>query len=128
MIKSKFSIQFHHGSRPGSGNHWDFRIMMPNGKVWSWAIPKRKFPEKKDKVLAVWVDDSHKPKHMTFQGFLKSGEEVELFDYGDIIFLNDPETKPVPNDTMTFQLNGSEITGIFHMIKIGNNWLLLRSQ
>lgn len=123
MIKSKFSIQSHHGSRPGPGHHWDFRIMMPNGKVWSWAIPKRRFPEdKKDKVLAVWVDDSHKPKHMTFHGFLKNGDQVELFDYGDLLFHS------ISDNKLTFQLTGSEITGIFHMIKIGDNWLVFKSQ
>jgi len=121
-FKTRFSIQVHYGRRPGPGLHWDLRVVIPpNGVVWSWAIPKMRFPEKGERVLAVWVDDKHTLKDMTHQGRWPGGDKVELYDYGYVHFLTQSKFR------LVLDFYGKNIKGVYHMIKIDPNWLILKS-
>lgn len=121
MIKGKFSIQVHHGKRPGPGTHWDFRVLIPKDKtVLSWSIPKRKLPSRGEKVLAIWVDDTHPISHMTFEGRLKNGDLVELHDIGTIKILRKT------NHKILFELEGSNEQGKYILIHLKQNqWLII---
>ena len=121
MIDGKFSMQIHHGKRPGPGVHWDFRLLIPNEKrILSWSIPKRTLPTRGKRNLAVWVDDTHPMSHMTFEGRLKNGDLVELYDVGDV------KIHRMTKDKLIFDLHGSKIKGSYVLIKTNDkNWLII---
>ena len=48
----------------------------------SWAIPKSRFPEKNEKILAIQTVN-HKLSYLYFEGRLSSGDIVTLFDRGN---------------------------------------------
>lgn len=111
----------HYGSRSGSGKHWDFRLLMPDKKVWSWAIPKMRLPsEKGERLLSIFVDKTHSPEYMKFDGFLSNNQQVELIDYGQALI------EVQTNRKILFTLDGSIYRGRFMFIRIGSkNWLIL---
>lgn len=121
MIDGKFSIQVHYGKRPGPGSHWDFRILIPKEKrVLSWSIPKQTFPSRGERKLAVWVDDTHPISHMTFEGQLKNGDKIELYDLGDI------QIHKMTKDRIMFDLKGTKVNGSFVLINTDRkNWLII---
>jgi len=121
MIDGKFSIQVHYGKRPGPGTHWDLRILLPKEKrVLSWAIPKQTLPSRGKRNLAVWVDDTHPTYHMSFEGRLKNGDIVELYDVGEA------KIHKLIKDRIIFDLKGTKVNGSFVLIKTDDkNWLLV---
>ena len=121
MPHTIFSVQIHYGKR--SGIHWDLRVLMPDHKVWSWAIPKQKMPEiRGEKLLAVWVDDTHSRRYMTFEGTLPNGEKVELYDYGMVIIHKFSKFR------LMFEFKVKKISGMYQLIKTDPNWLILKTQ
>ena len=90
-MKSKFSIQVHYQKRKRSA-HWDLRVLSPNKSyLLSFAIPKKEFPKKGEKVLAIRTVN-HKVSYMLFHGFLDNGDSVEVYDNGECE--NAKETNP----------------------------------
>ncbi len=81
-FKTRFSVQYHKNKSP----HYDLRILSKDKKVlWSWAIPKARFPiNKSEKLLAIQTPD-HPPKYIDFQGRLGDGSKVNLVYIGHCI-------------------------------------------
>jgi hypothetical protein len=53
QLKTLFSIQEHYQQSKRS-SHYDLRVLdLKKKTLWSWAFPKRKFPEIGEKVLAI---------------------------------------------------------------------------
>jgi len=96
---------------------------MPDGKIWSWALPKQQLPTVRgEKRLAVWVDDKHIERYMTFQGFLGNGDRVELYDYGLVILHKFSKFR------LTVEFQGKVVNGIYDFIKTDPNWLILKTR
>ena len=123
MTPSKFAIQYHK-PKSKTREHWDFRLLMPNKKVYSWAIPSMKLPTTRgERVLAVWVDDKHTEDYMRFRGRLSSGAIVKRVDYGYC------KIHKVTEDRIDVELLGKHVKGYFVLIKTGNTkWLMLSSR
>ena len=88
IFKTKFSVQYHKNKKP----HYDLRILSKDKKaLWSWAIPKARFPENKhEKLLAIQTED-HPPKYIDFQGRLADGSKVNVVYIGKcIVNTNNP--------------------------------------
>jgi len=66
-----FVVQHHDTVKRPGRPHYDFRIGDPKLKMYSFAIPKAKFPEEKEKVLAIQTQ-LHDFSYNKFQGELKS--------------------------------------------------------
>ena len=119
-----FVIQDHH-SKGASKHHFDFRIKKDK-VLKSWAIPKHKFPDKGERLMAVQVPD-HDLDWEDFRGEILTGYgrgKVEIHDKGTCIILQWSDNK------IGFQLKGSKIRGTFwliRMVKEKRTWLLLRS-
>ncbi len=124
MIKSKFVIHDHNAIR--SGKHWDLRIAY-NDVLKSWAIPKSKYPEKGEKVLAIRVPD-HAMGYYDFKGIIDDDYgkgKVEVHDKGICTIIK------WSDDKIHFELKGKKVKGTFWLIKLakkGKDWLWLRSK
>lgn len=124
-MTSKFSIQVHYQKKRKSA-HWDLRLLSPNKSyLLSFAIPKKEFPEKGEKVLAIRTVN-HKVSYMYFHGFLHNGDSVEVYDMGK------SEIVRWTKELIIIVLNSVKINGTFVFIKLKNqkqdNWLILRSK
>ena len=123
-IKSKFSVQIH-WQKKNRSEHFDLRILDPKKKfLWSWAMPKKRFPDYKEKVLALKTAN-HKISYMYFSGTLTNGDKVGLYDRGEctIIFYN--------QKFMIVKLDGVKVNGIYNFIKLintDNSWLIMASK
>jgi len=124
-MKSKFSIQAHYQKRKKS-LHWDLRLLSPNKSyLLSFAIPKKEFPKKGEKVLAIRTVN-HKVSYMLFHGFLDNGDSVEVYDHGNC------ELVKWSKELIIVKFYGMKIKDTFVFIKLKNqkqdNWLILRSK
>ena len=122
--KTLFSIQEHY-QKSKRVSHYDLRILDPSKRtLWSWAFPKRKFPEHGEKVLAIRTMN-HPVSYMYFEGRLKDADMVTLFDRGkcNIIVYKD--------NLIILHLIGDHINGVFNFIKSHpseNSWLVTKSK
>ena len=124
IINTLFSIQEHHQKRNKS-SHYDLRILDIKKRVlWSWAIPKMKFPGIGEKVLAIKTVD-HPISYMYFSGKLSNGDTVLLYDKGKCkILLN-------VHDIIIFYFEGAKIKGAYNFIKLSGSedaWLVVKSK
>ena len=121
-IKTKFSVQ-NHWQKRNKSSHFDLRILAPSGmKLWSWALPKSRFPNFKERILAIKTSD-HKITYMYFQGSLNNGDIVKLYDRGQCIIYK------ISDNTLVFKLSGTKVNGTFIFIRIyesKNSWVVIR--
>jgi len=122
-LKTVFSVQEHYQKSKRS-SHFDLRILDLKKKVlWSWAFPKRKFPEVGEKVLAIKTQD-HKISYMYFEGNLKNGDVVSLHDKGRCHVIL------VKYNLVIMYFEGQKIKGAFNFVKIhsmGDSWIVTKS-
>lgn len=123
-IKSKFSIQLH-TQKKNRSTHFDLRILDPKKKfLWSWAIPKKKFPSGHEKVLALRTIN-HKVSYMYFHGKLSNGDTVELYDSGECDIVIQSQNLIVLN------LVGKKVNGVYNFVRMvnsKNSWLVMVSK
>lgn len=119
-----FVVQ-HHLARK---EHYDFRLEW-NGVLKSWAVPKGPSYNKKDKRLAVEVED-HPFSYCNFEGVIPKGEYgggiVMLWDEGFWSPLEDVD-KGLKKGSLKFMLHGKRLFGKWTLVHFKeNNWLLLK--
>jgi DNA ligase D-like protein (predicted 3'-phosphoesterase) len=68
--KYRFVIQDHIADR--AGRHFDLRLENDNGTMSSWAIPKHKLPQGKERLLAIKTED-HPVSYNKFEGKIEDG-------------------------------------------------------
>lgn len=113
-------IQYHTKKTP----HWDLRIAVPelNGAL-SWAIPKRKLPDKGERLLAVETP-LHDLDYMNFEGELddNKGHVTKVLDEKALISYMRP-------NAIKFSLpfKGRMRTYTLFRRPGSNNWLLMMS-
>ena len=121
MISTKFTVQEHYRKKKHK-SHYDFRLVVGR-KVYSWALPKERFPKSGERLLAVWVDDTHDMSYITFSGVLDNGDEVTLLDEGDC------KIYTIKKQRITFELFGDRFEGMYHLIHTnGDNWIILKGK
>lgn len=126
--KLQYIIHLHDAHR--AGKHFDFRIKYPDNKgLASYAIPKAKFPEYGEKLLAVKAPD-HENKWLRIQN-LKIPDN--LYGAGTIKTIQKGEADILGwgDDLITFKLTGPVINGKYTLIKDKNsdrNWILIKSK
>lgn len=128
--KSKKKLRFvvqHHLARK---DHYDLRLEW-NGVLKSWAVPKGPSYNKKDKRLAVLVED-HPINYRNFEGVIPKGEygggTVMLFDEGYYEVINDFK-KGFKEGTLKFELKGKRLKGKWTLVHFKeNNWLLIKEE
>lgn len=126
--KSKKKLRFvvqHHLARK---EHYDLRLEF-NGVLLSFAVPKGPSYNKKDKRLAVQVED-HPLSYRNFEGTIPKGEygggTVMLFDQGYYEALNDLK-KGLRDGILKFKLKGKRLKGEWTLIYFKeDNWLLVK--
>ena len=127
MYKTKFSIQIHKQRKKHYDSHFDLRVMnRRRTQLLSWALPKSKFPEYGEKVLAIQTPN-HRLSYMYFEGRLENGDIVELYDRGNCAVLLEKY------NMMILKFLGSKIRGIYNFISIQSKtdqktWLVMRSK
>lgn len=121
--KTQFVCQEHRAK----SLHWDFRIKR-NGVLVSWAVPKHRFPEKGETLLAVQTPD-HSLSWGNFEGDIKEGYgkgHVKIYDRGECII------EKWTDLSIHFELKGTKLKGRYVLVHIGNEdstaWLILRSK
>ena len=119
----RFVIHQHHARRL----HFDLRLEMFNGTtpvLVSWAVPKNLPIRKKERHLAVHVED-HPIDYASFSGTIPEGNygagEVRIFDEGRYELLEQAPGK------LTFRLHGRRLKGVWHLVKTrgDSDWLAL---
>lgn len=131
--KLRFVIQKHRARRL----HYDFRIE-DEGVLKSWAVPKEPSMSKKDKRLAVHVED-HPLDYGNFEGVIPKGNygagSVELWDKGYFVNMTikdgkvEPLSKWIQNGHFIIWVKGDRLRGGFAFNQIKNdpkNWLLIK--
>lgn len=119
-LKTHFTLHSHY-RKSQHREHWDLRIRNPSKRtVWSFAIPKSKFPTHGEKLLLIKTPD-HPLSSMDLEGTLKnSGDEMKIIDRGECILVKNTDTQ------MMIVFHGETIKGLYSFIKIRNdNWLLI---
>jgi len=122
--KLRFVVQ-HHLARK---DHFDLRLEW-DGVLKSWAVPKGPSYNKKDKRLAILVED-HPINYRNFEGTIPKGEygggTVMLFDegyyepYGDV-------AKGLKKGVIKFTLLGRRLKGSWSLVHFDeDNWLLIK--
>ena len=123
MKTTIFTVQNHDQQHSKGRSHLDIRILSPSKKVaWSWALPKNRFPEDQERMLIIKVQ-SHPAWYMNFEGSLKNGDKVSLFDKGKVDILK-------YNDHMLYlKFNGEKIKGMYYFIHLHkDNWIILKGK
>jgi bifunctional non-homologous end joining protein LigD len=120
----RFVVQRHAARRL----HYDFRLER-NGALASWAVPKGIPLRRRERHLAVHVED-HPLEYADFEGVIPAGEygagTVEIWDSGTYELLEEKR-----NGGLTFELHGSRLEGVWTLVPASldgdpKNWLLLR--
>lgn len=119
----RFVIQFHRARR----DHYDFRLSF-NGVLLSWAVPKGLPTNKKDKRLAIKVED-HPLSYINFSGTIPKGEygagTVEIYDKGAYSCPTSLKMG-LKNGSFKIDLLGDKIKGRYAFVKMeGDNWLII---
>jgi len=122
--KLRFIIQ-HHIARK---EHYDLRLEW-DGVLKSWSVPKGPSYNRKDKRLAIHVED-HPISYRTFEGTIPKGEygggTVMLFDEGYYEPINDFK-EGLKKGILKFTLNGKRLKGGWSLVHFKeDNWLLLK--
>ncbi len=132
--KAEYVIHEH----DASSLHWDLRIQLPNYKTdrgetipskyaWSWAIPKHRIPEPKEKILALL-----QPLHSITWVNLGSTVITEKYGKGTIRTITRGEVWVLQKQkTMWLYFDNSNdemIRGMFVLVNTKNNsWLWMRT-
>jgi len=125
MITTRFSVQ-DHWSRKRRTTHFDLRILNPEKtKLWSWAIPKAKFPEGNERILIIRTSD-HKKNYMYFSGTLNSGDVVKIYDEGECNIIVNRQFLKI------MKFKGTKVDGVYNFIRISSSkddsWILMKSK
>ncbi|MFA5048467.1 MAG: DNA polymerase ligase N-terminal domain-containing protein [Patescibacteria group bacterium] len=120
--KHRFVIQDHLSKH----HHWDLRLENDDGTMSSWALPKFRLPNEKEKLLAISVEN-HPISYNKFEGKIPEGQygsgTVKIHDGGTYKKIEWTEKK------ISFKLNGKKETGSYNIIKTsGNKWLIMRAK
>lgn len=134
--------------------HWDLRLEVPAEEndfeqmdilsykkigiavsrrdtvMWSFAVPKAKFPEKGEKLLLIETEP-HPVEYNSFEGIIPEkiygAGEVRIYDKGVVKWLEVNLSKK----KIRFELLGEKINARFSIIKYGKEdkkWLWLREE
>ena len=122
--KLRFVVQ-HHLARK---DHFDLRLEY-NGVLLSWAVPKGPSYNKKDRRLAIMVED-HPIEYRNFEGIIPKGKygggTVMLFDEGYYEPINDFK-KGLNEGSLKFILKGKRLKGMWTLVYMKeDNWLLIK--
>ncbi len=122
--KTLFSIQ-EHFQKAKRASHYDLRVLDPEKRVlWSWAFPKRRFPEYGEKVLAIRTPN-HPLHYMYFQGKLHNGDMVSLHDKGECYIIT------YKYNLVILYFKGNKINGTYNFIRSfssKNSWFVTKSR
>jgi len=90
----------------------DLRILNEKkNTLWSWALPKSKFPRKGEQRLAIRTPN-HPPSYMYFHGDLENGDSVSVYDRGDCKVLVNK------HNLIVVYFRGKKINGAYNLIKL----------
>lgn len=122
--KLRFVVQ-HHLARK---DHYDLRLEW-DGVLVSWAVPKGPSYNRKDRRLAILVED-HPLSYRNFEGNIPKGEygggTVMIFDEG-YYNINEYLNKGLKKGVIKFELNGKRLKGLWSLVKYKeDNWLLIK--
>jgi len=123
-MQTKFSIQLHYQKKKRS-SHFDLRVLDKRKKVLlSWAFPKSKFPEEKERMLAIRTPD-HPVSYMYYQGKLNNDDQVVVYDEGKCIIVTST------GNYFLIYFEGKKIKGAYNFIRLihtKDNWLVTKSK
>jgi hypothetical protein len=105
--------------------HVDMRMGTPSSGLYSWALPKGRLPEEKEKLLAVQTPVHDYQKNISFSGELPRGKgTVRPIERGKTKILK------VSPDKITFEIMYGDAPAVFTLIrnsKDKDKWILRRS-
>jgi hypothetical protein len=120
----EYFTQEHRTTRSPNRTHYDFRMGSPDRGLYSWAIPKARFPDIGEKLLAVQTP-IHNYDYGRFSGVLEKGYgagRVDLREMGKAQI-----HKYTPNKQLSFTLNRNNIPMRYTLIKSNNDneWIII---
>lgn len=126
-MKAKYVIQEHDAKK--AGKHYDLRIQYAKKPALaSFAIPKSRFPEENEKILAIRVPD-HSLEWLTRTKPIEKGYGTGTYK---IVQSGEAEIFKWNGYIIAFEIHGPVADGRFILIKLhGKNkdsWLLMRSK
>jgi bifunctional non-homologous end joining protein LigD len=124
----RFVVQKHRASRL----HYDFRLEW-DGALLSWAVPKGPSGDKKEKRLAMAVED-HPLDYADFEGVIPAGEygggTVMVWDRGTYEPREPDVGKSWREGRIVFTLAGTKLKGEWVLVRTrgreSNSWLLIK--
>jgi DNA ligase D-like protein (predicted 3'-phosphoesterase) len=119
--KHRFVIQKHQATNL----HFDLRLENDDGVLQSWAIPKHKMPEGKEKLLAVETEP-HPVSYAKFKGEIEEGYgkgHVDIWASGKYTPIE------IKRDKIVFEINSGKASGRYVLYRTsGKKWLLMVSK
>jgi len=126
--KPVFVIQKHLASHL----HYDFRLEI-DGVLKSWAIPKGRSANPKEKRLAVATED-HPMQYASFEGVIPEGEygagKVIVWDKGTFGNLKEGKTLAESYDTghLVINLQCKKLKGGYSLLRTKMGWLMVKME
>ena len=119
----RYVIQKHDAEK--AKTHFDLRLENDNGVLQSWAIPKHKLPEGKEKLLAMETEP-HPIEYLKFKGKIKEGYgkgDVEVWASGKYIPIE------VKKDKIIFEIKSGNAKGKFVLFRTdGKRWMFMKKK
>lgn len=111
----------HHKRKKTHSTHWDFRLVNPSKTfVWSFAIPKCRFPKKGERLLSIKTP-RHPMETLNLEGRLKNGDIIDKVDSGNCEIIKFKKSK-----ILDIKLHGNKIKGRYIFIYLSKDkWLLI---
>jgi len=121
--KWRLAIQEHDAER--AGKHWDLRLVDPNKrKAHSWAVPKAKWPGKKNRLRLAIQQPTHTAQYaLNFQGKIPSG----TYGAGEVKIVKNTGTNVKVEDGVV-RFSVPRVGNMVLRKTDGNKWLLMRAK
>lgn len=119
----RYVIQKHDAEK--AKTHFDLRLENDDGVLQSWAIPKHKLPEGKEKLLAMETEP-HPIEYLKFKGKIEEGYgkgDVEIWASGKYIPIE------VQKGKIIFEIKSGKAKGKFVLFRTdGKRWMFMRKK
>jgi hypothetical protein len=121
--KWRLAIQEHDAER--AGKHWDLRLVDPNKrKAHSWAVPKAKWPGKKNRLRLAIQQPTHTAHYaLNFEGKIPSG----TYGAGDVKIVKNTGTNVKVEDGVV-RFSVPRVGNMVLRKTDGDKWLLMRAK
>ena len=121
--KWTLAIQEHEARR--AGKHYDVRLVDPQGRAHSWAVPKARLPDRGEKLLAIQQPTHTRDYALNFEGEIEEGYGAGKVKLKQVVPVEVVKAEP---NRLKFYLYENKQPREYQLFRgKGNNWYLTQT-